>query len=66
MRRRAEQAEAAVFTAPPEFTRAVVPVEATSEQTPDTALLGAALGICALALAGAGVVGRVRREAGMV
>jgi hypothetical protein len=42
-----------------------VPIETSSEQTPDTALLGAALGICALALAGAGVVGRVRREAGM-
>jgi hypothetical protein len=32
----------------------------------DTMLLAASLGLCALALAGAGVVSRVRREAGAV
>jgi len=31
----------------------------------DTTLLAASLGLCALALAGAGVVSRVRREAGV-
>jgi hypothetical protein len=36
-----------------------------SDDAPDTALLAAALGLCALALAGAGVVSRVRREAGV-
>jgi hypothetical protein len=65
-RRRAEQARAAALAAPPEFSAAVVPLEAAQEQTPDTALIGAALGLCALALVGAGVVARARREAGIV
>jgi hypothetical protein len=40
----------------------VAPAEAEDDAGPDAALLGAAVALCALALAGIGVVSRVRRE----
>jgi LPXTG-motif cell wall-anchored protein len=42
-----------------------VPAKPATDDDPDTALLAAALAICALALAGGGVISRVRREAGL-
>jgi hypothetical protein len=47
---------------PPTFSSASAPL---AEESRETALLGAALGLCGLALAGAGVVMRVRRDAGI-
>jgi hypothetical protein len=50
---------------PPRFSVAAPLVRATTDNGPDSALLAASLGLCLLAFAGAGVVGRVRREAGL-
>jgi hypothetical protein len=60
------QAERVVPTAPPpSFSVAATPVRATTDDGPDSALLAASLALCLVAFAGAGVVGRVRREAGL-
>jgi len=61
---RAAPSPAAVEVSLPRVSTAA-PRVVVSDDGPDTALLAAALGLCALAFAGAGVVSRVRREAGV-
>jgi type IV secretory pathway VirB10-like protein len=55
-----------VAALPPRFSIAGARLRGAPATTPDTALLAASLGLCALAFAGVGVVRRVARETGLV